>query len=373
LDRNNPRKDDGLRLRHRIFAIGVVIATSVVLALLAGLTAPVNAQFGRNKIQYKNLKWQVLTTPHFEFYFHEGSEGFVLRAALIMEDGYRMLADKLQEDLPWRVPVILYGSHSDFLQTNVSDSMLPEGVQAFAEPSRKRIVLPFTGSYKAFAHTAVHELAHVFTFQIVYNRLLDNVFSRNYLFPMPLWLAEGVAEYLSIGWDAESDMFIRDAVIHDYLMDLDYAAGFMVYKAGQSALNYVEQTYGHEKVRELLFALGSTRSADIALERTLGLDVRAFSARWKKALRKHYWPMFGEKTEAEDIGRRLTNHRKNRAYYNTKAALSPNGERVAYFSDRDGWISIYIMSVIDGKIVKKLVSGYRSNRFESLDLFKSSI
>jgi Tol biopolymer transport system component len=349
------------------------LAICIVVLTVAAFAAPADAQFGRNKIQYKNLKWQVLTTPHFEFYFHQGSEAFVLRAALIMEDGYRMLAEKLQEDLPWRVPVILYGSHSDFLQTNVSDSMLPEGVQAFAEPSRKRIVLPFTGSYKAFAHTAVHELAHVFTFQVVYNRLLDNVFSRNYLFPMPLWIAEGVAEYLSVGWDAESDMYIRDAVIHDYLMDLQYTSGFMVYKAGQSALNYVEQTYGHEKVRELLYALGSTRSADIALERTLGLDVRSFSERWKKSLRKHYWPMFGEKTEAEDIGRRLTNHIKDRAYYNTKAVMSPDGEKLAYFSDRDGWISIYIMSVIDGKIIKKLVSGYRSNRFESLHFFTSSI
>jgi len=271
------------------------------------------------------------------------------------------------------VPVILYSAHNDFLQTNVSSQLLPEGVQAFAEPSRKRIVLPFTGSYKAFAHTAVHELAHVFTFQIVYNKLLDNVFSRNYLFPMPLWIAEGVAEYLAVGWDEESDMFIRDAVIHDYLPDLQYASGFMVYKGGQSALNYVEQTYGKEKVRELLYTLGSTRSADIALERTLGLDTAEFSTRWKKSLRKHYWPMYGEKTEAEDIGRRLTDHRKNRQYYNTKAVMSPDGEKLAYFSDRDGLISIYLMSVIDGKVIKKLVSGHRSSHFESLHFFTSSI
>ncbi|UCG52957.1 MAG: PD40 domain-containing protein [Candidatus Latescibacterota bacterium] len=357
-----------MRLRGRIISVLVLLT---VLASAAAI--PTQAQFGRNKIQYKNLDWQVLTTPHFEFHFHQGSEAFVIRAALIMEDGYRMLSEKVQETLPWRVPVILYGAHNDFLQTNVAQQLLPEGVQAFAEPSRKRIVLPFTGSYKAFAHTAIHELAHVFTFQIVYNRLLDNVFSRNYLFPMPLWIAEGVAEYLAVGWDEESDMFIRDAVIHDYLVDLDYAGGFMVYKEGQSALNFIEDTYGQEKVRELLFALGSTRSADIALERTLGLDTREFSARWKKSLRKHYWPMYGEKTEAEDIGRRLTDHKKNRAYYNTKAVMSPDGEKIAYFSDRDGLISIYIMSTIDGKVIKKLVSGYRSNRFESLHFFTSSI
>jgi WD40 repeat protein len=348
-------------------AIGVVLALAIAAAL------PAHAQFGRNKIQYKYLKWQVLTTPHFEFYFHEGAESFVVRAALIMEDGYQMLSGKLQETLPWRVPVILYAAHNDFLETNIAETLLPEGVQAFAEPSRKRIVVPFTGSYQAFAHTAIHELSHVFTFQIVYNRLLDNVFSQNYLFPMPLWIAEGVAEYLAVGWDAESDMFIRDAVIHDYLLDLDYAGGFMVYKSGQSALNYVEDTYGKEKVRELLYALGSTRSGDVALERTLGLDVREFSARWKKALRKHYWPMYGEKTSVEDLGRRLTDHQKDHAYYNTKAVMSPDGDKIAYFSDRDGFMSIFIMSTVDNKIIKKLVGGHRSSHFESLHFFTSSM
>jgi Tol biopolymer transport system component len=341
--------------------------------LILGLVIPADAQFGRNKIQYKNLKWRVLTTPHFEFYFYQGSDAFVLRAALIMEDGYRMLSEKLQETLPWRVPVILYSAHNDFLENNIAETLLPEGVQAFAEPSRKRIVLPFTGSYEAFSHTAIHELSHVFTFQIVYNRLMDNVFSQNYLFSMPLWLGEGVAEYLSEGWDPEADMFIRDAVIHDYLPDLDYAGGFMVYKAGQSALNYIEDTYGSEKVRELLYALGSTRSGDVALERTLGLDVREFSARWKKALRKHYWPMYGEKTEADDLGRRLTDHVKDRANYNTKAVMSPDGEKIAYFSDRDGFMSIFIMSTVDNKIIKKLIGGYRSAHYESLHFFNSSI
>jgi WD40 repeat protein len=356
-----------VRLTHRIVAFGVGLALVFTAAL------PADAQFGRNKIQYKYLKWQVLTTPHFEFYFHQGAETFVVRAALIMEDGYQMLSGKLQETLPWRVPVILYAAHNDFLENNIAETLLPEGVQAFAEPSRKRIVVPFTGSYQAFAHTAIHELSHVFTFQIVYNRLLDSVFSQNYLFPMPLWLAEGVAEYLSVGWDTESDMFIRDAVIRDYLLDLDYAGGFMVYKSGQSALNYVEDTYGKEKVRELLYALGSTRSGDVALERTLGLDVREFSARWKKALRKHYWPMYGEKTSVEDMGRRLTDHVKDHAYYNTKAVMSPDGEKIAYFSDRDGFMSIFIMSTVDNKIIKRLVGGHRSSHFESLHFFTSSM
>jgi Tol biopolymer transport system component len=334
---------------------------------------PAEAQFGRNKVQYKDHHWQVLTTPHFEVHFDEGSERFAGRAALVLEDGYRMLSEKLNETLPWRVPIILYSNHNDFLQTNISNGLLPEGVQAFAEPSRKRIVLPFTGSYPAFWHTAIHELAHVFTFQIVYNRLMDNVFSRNALFGMPPWVAEGVAEYLSVEWDTEADMFIRDAVIHDYLPDLSRASGFIVYKGGQSAFNYIADTYGKEKVLEILDALSVTRNSDGALEKTIGLTTSEFSIRWKKAMRKKYWPMYGDKTEVEDLGRRLTNHIKDRGYYNTKPVMSPDGERIAFFSDRGGLISIYVMSTIDGKILKKLVGGHRSNRFESLHFFTSSL
>lgn len=329
--------------------------------------------FGRNKIQYKDLQWEILNTPHFEIYFYKGEESFAARAALLLEDGYQMLSHKLQTTLPWKVPIILYASHNDFQQTNIASDLIPEGVQGFAEPTRKRVVLPFNESFHAFRHTAIHELAHVFTFSIVYNRLLDNVFSRNYLFPMPPWIVEGVAEYLSVGWDADSDMFIRDAVIYDYIMDLDYVGGFYVYKEGQSVFNYIENNYGKEKVLEILDVLSTTRNGDAALEATLGLNTKELSARWKKSLRKHYWPIYGNKIDVEDIGRRLTDHIKDHSYYNTKPVLSPDGETIAFFSDRGGLVSIYLMSALDGKIIKKLITGSRSRRFESLHFYNSSL
>lgn len=348
------------------------IAASCLLACISAVGA--DAQyFGRNKIQYTNYEWQVLSTPHFDIHYYKGAEAFAVRAGLVLEDGYGMLSGKLKEVLPWKVPVILYSNHSDFLQTNVTPELLSEGVQAFAEPSRRRIVLPFTASFKDFSHTAIHELAHVFTFQIVYNRMLDNVFTRNYLFPMPLWVAEGLAEYLSVGWDADSDMFIRDAVIHDYLVPFYGVGGFYVYKEGQSLFNYIAETYGHQKVLEMLDALAGTRSASAALQRTIGLTEQELYEDWSKSLRKHYWPLYPNKTEVSDIGRRLTNHIKDHGYYNTKPILSPDGEKIVFFSDRSGFVEIFVMSALDGEILAKVVTGAKSNRFESLHLLTSSM
>jgi Tol biopolymer transport system component len=352
-------------LRH------VAILTALIVAATASTVS--SQRFGRNKIQYKDHQWRVLSTPHFDIHFYQGSEQFAVRAGLVLEDGYDMLSYKLKVMLPWRVPIILYSSHNDFLQTNVTTSLLPEGVQAFAEPSRRRIVLPFTSSFKEFAHTAIHELAHVFTFQIVFNRLLDNVFTRSYTFPLQLWVAEGVAEYLSVKWDSDADMYIRDAIIHDYLFPLQGLSGYYVYKEGQSVFNYIEETYGADKVVEILHSLATTRNADIALERTIGLATTELEENWAKALRKHYWPLYPDKVEVTDYGRRLTDHIKDRGYYNTKPAISPDGEKIAFFSDRDGLIDLYLMSALDGKIIRKLVSGHRSNRFESLHFMNSGL
>ncbi|HEX5133681.1 MAG TPA: BamA/TamA family outer membrane protein, partial [Candidatus Krumholzibacteria bacterium] len=245
--------------------------------------------------------------------------------------------------------------------------------QAFAEPSRRRIVLPFTSSFKEFQHTAIHELAHVFTFNIVYNRMLDNVFTRNYLFPMPLWVAEGLAEYLAEGWDADADMFVRDAVLHDYLYPFYAISGFYVYKEGQSVFNYIAETYGHEKVLEILNVLAGTRSAEAAIQRTIGLSSDDLYEHWSKSLRMHYWPLSVDKQEVDDIARRLTDHRKNHGYYNTKPVLSPDGESIVFFCDRNGLIEIRVISALDGTEIAKVVTGARSNRYETLHLLTSSI
>jgi len=350
------------------------ITATAFLLLAVFLVAGADAQFfGRNKIQYEDHKWHILSTPHFDIHYYEGGEAFAARAGLVLEDGYGMLSTKLKEVLPWKVPVILYAAHQDFLHTNINPTIIGEGVQAFAEPRRRRIVLPFTSSFKEFEHTAIHELSHTFTFHIVYNRMLDNVFTRSYLPGYPLWVMEGIAEYLSVGWDADSDMYIRDAVIHDYLPPFYAVGGFYVYKEGQSIFNYIAENYGHEKVLEFLDAMAQTRSASAALGRTLGISEPDMQAQWSKSLRKHYWPLYPDKTEVGEVGRRLTDHVKDRGYYNTKPIMSPDGEKIAFFSDRSGFMEILVMSALDGEIIDKLVTGSRSNRYESLHFLTSSM
>ncbi len=361
------------RLRYRLLVLSLV-----VLALFVVSTEEVRAQawwFGKNKVQYNDFEWKVLKTPHFDLHFHKGYRDLAARTAVILEYGYAKHSNDFEHNIAWRIPVILYASHSYFQQTNITWGLLPEGVQAFAEPLRKRMVLHFGGSNGDFAHTAIHELVHMFQFDIIYGSLLRSAFVQGALFNIPLWFAEGMAEYYSVGgMDATARMYMRDATVFDYLpYDLNYAGGYMNYKAGQSAINYINETYGPGKIVEIMDQLRYQRSIDAALKSTLGITTSELSKAWKKELRRKYWPAYADKKEPEYHGRRLTDHVKDHSYQNTKPEFSPDGEYVIFYSDRKGLDGIYLMNAITGKIEKKMLVGSMSEKFESIRSMKSSL
>ena len=122
---------------------------------------------------------------------------------------------------------------------------------------------------------------------------------------------------------------------------------------------------------EILQAVAGSRSAEAALHRTIGLSSQELYEEWSKSLRKHYWPLIADKEDINDVGSRLTDHEKEHGYYNTKPILSPDGESIV-FSPTARFIEIYVMSALDGHIIK-VVGGSKSNRYESLHMLTSSM
>jgi dipeptidyl aminopeptidase/acylaminoacyl peptidase len=211
-------------------------------------------------------------------------------------------------------------------------------------------------------------------YDMLYGNAIGSLFSRQYLFQLPLWFAEGYAEYSSrYGWDIQADMVMRDATINGYIVPLEYVGGFLAYKEGQSAINYIVEKYGEEKISEILIRGRSELSLDKALKAAIGMDQKTFSEEWEKAQRKKFWPEIAVRKEAKEFAKQLTDHPKDGSYVNEKPAFSPSGDRLAIFSDRSDYTEIYIISAIDGKVLKRLVKGERSGDLESLHSYVSGI
>ncbi len=334
------------------------------------------AQFGQNKVTYIYSNWESIKTPHFEIFFPDGGYDIAVETAEYAELSYRYLSRKMDYELEAddRITIITHRSHNQFQQTNVSTEEPDEAEGGFTEYLKSRVVIPYEGNWEKYRHVVHHELTHAMMFRKYFGHGLQSVINGITRMPMPLWYVEGMAEYESrFGWDVEADMFLRDAVVNDWLPPLDQLGGYLNYKGGQSVFWYLEQKYGPEKVTELISRVPRYRDFDRGVRASLGIDTKELSERWFKWIKNQEWSYSGQLESPKDFATPLTDHKKQENYINNAPSLSPQGDRIAFLSDRSDYFDIWLMNAYNGKIIRRLVSGERNAGFEELHWLQSGI
>ena len=338
----------------------------LILLMLAAFSSPLLAKYGKNKVQYRGMEWSFLQTPHFDVYFYGGGEPIAIYAAEVAEKSYEQISYQLDWRLGKRISILVYNSHNDFQQTNVTLGYLQEGIGGFTELFKNRVVLPFEGSYEQFRHVLHHELTHAVVNDLIFGGNVQSIVSGKMRVNIPLWLSEGYAEYSSLDWDSRADMIIRDAAINGSLPPVQYLNYYMAYKGGQSVVRYIGETFGVERIGEIFHETRHFKDVPKAIENTLHLDLETLTDKWHFSVRKDYWPDIEGRSSLDDLGHRLTNHSKLKNYFNVSPAISPNGGKVAFLSDRSGYADIYVTSADNGRDLEKIISGQRTAELEEL-------
>jgi Tol biopolymer transport system component len=357
-----------------ILPVCVLIFLTLTTSEAAGQFYYYDTYFGKNKVQYGDFDWRIIETEHFQVYYYPGERQLAMDAAQIAERSYARLSRTLTHEVKHPIPLVVYASHSDFQQTNITLSLIDEGVAGFTELFKSRVVIPFMGSYGQFEHVLTHELVHAFQYDILYGGGVQSLVGNPFVFQPPLWFIEGMAEYLSVGMDNNTEMWLRDAALSGYLIPLDvlaYAQDLRVYRFGQSVLHFIGQRYGDEKIGEIIQKAPLYKSMDKALKASIGLDTEELSKLWLEETRKRYLPDIAEYEKPTRYGKKLVDHQKDLANFELSPSISPSGEKFVYVSDRSLYTDMYLASTQDGKVIKKLVEGERSANLESLRFFQS--
>ena len=346
----------------RFITIIVFLASNLLVA----------QSFGQNKVQYRNFDWSFITSPHFDIYYYGDAIDLAQYTAEKGEEAYEQISKHLRWTLRKRVPIIIYHSHNDFQQTNVVLPYMQEGIGGVTELFKNRVVIPFEGDYDQFRHVIHHELVHALINDMIYGSA-QNVASGRVRLRVPLWANEGLAEFLSMNWDTQSDMILRDLAVHEDMPTVQQLTSFLAYKGGQSVWRFIAQKYGREKIGEIFTSMKLTQNAEKGFDKAIGMDFESLTKQWHKYLKKEYWPDIDGRDEIEDISIRLTDHKKKKNYYNIAPAISPDGSKIAILEDKSGFANITLIDAIDGKNIKRLVKGNRSIDFEELKWLQPGI
>jgi hypothetical protein len=343
-------RSSGLRL---LAAVAVVVCCA----------DPAAAQyFGRNKVQYDRDHVRVLATDHFDIYYESEDGDAAIIAGRLAERWYARLSKALDHTLGARQPLILYGSHRRFEQTNVLSGSIDENTGGFTEARKRRIVVPFSVSLAETDHVLGHEIVHAFQYDI-------SARYKTYL-SVSLWFVEGMAEYLSLGPDDPlTSMWMRDAVRAEKLPSIRDLSSprLFPYRWGAALWMYLVDRFGADLPAK---ALRQRKDALTRIQQLTGESADALTRGWHESLRSRYGDGGNAGSEA---GRPLISSKQGGGRLNLGASISPDGRRMVFLSERDQFsIDLFLADAAGGVVTRKLITTAGNRGFESLQYLHSA-
>ncbi len=340
---------------------------AVIALLLAGHASVAAAQtsmvpyFGKNNVHYDKFEWSIYTTDHFEIYYYPAMAQHLERIAGYAESAYQQISADLKHDLSFKVQLILFKTHSEFEQENIDPGAAQEGVGAFAEPIRQRIVAPIDDPPDRLYGLIVHELTHQFEFDIIPQGLIRR--------SVPLWVNEGLSDYERGQWEPLDLMAVRDAAVADIIPKMTELEGYgtagpsrLIYNLGHAVFEFIEAKFGKEGIRQFLFSLRKSviGGGEDAYEEALKMKKEEFDQNFERYLKDRFKP-FRDKERPADYGRDLSpNKEKTRYAEALSIAPAPSGDLIAAVTvnRKDQELDIVLLSAKDGSIVRNLTGGF---------------
>ncbi|OGN00228.1 MAG: hypothetical protein A3B91_00915 [Candidatus Yanofskybacteria bacterium RIFCSPHIGHO2_02_FULL_41_29] len=179
---------------------------ALVLVLIAFTAYPAGAQqlgqFGKNNVLWNGkILNNFYESYHFDIWHDLDEKDPVQRENLrrtadILEGAYVWMssAQVFNYNINKRIPILLYNTHGEMEQSGLVGGFMPEGIGAFVEDTRSRMVLKADFSKPLFRAIGVHELAHEFQIDIMKKGIISRLAGRP---RVPNGYIEGFAEYVA--------------------------------------------------------------------------------------------------------------------------------------------------------------------------------
>jgi hypothetical protein len=194
--------------------------------------------------------------------------------------------DRLQQDtgiqLEGDVEIFIYGDSADMRDALLYVQDWAGGV-AFSEYNTILIGVPPYLADDWGSRTVRHELAHLVVGQYARSCLGGS---------LPTWLSEGLAVYAEGDPDQQTLDDLEDGLSNDSFQPVRSLNGSFpargeaatsAYSQSYSLVSFLLETYGQDKMQELLLALAGAAGYDSALEQVYGFNVDGLEVAWREA------------------------------------------------------------------------------------------
>ena len=225
--------------------------------------------------------WQTITSGDLRLHWYGNDKAF---AQTMLDAGVEGLRrNKEQAGLGTDAPVDLYVYPN---YEDMKDAILyePSWTGGMAFPEYNILIMGLSGSDSTWdSNTVIHELTHI----------LIGHFTFSCIGSVPTWLNEGLAMFSEGKLDADMQAQLEQAIKSDNLISVrSLNGGFselsdkanLSYGQSQSIVSFLIETYGQEKITQLLSDLRDAKPVDDALLEVYGFDTDGLEDAWRQSV-----------------------------------------------------------------------------------------
>jgi hypothetical protein len=225
--------------------------------------------------------WQTISSGDLRLHWYGNDKAF---AQTMLDAGVEGLRrNKEQAGLVTDAPVDLYVYPN---YDDMKDAILyePSWTGGMAFPEYNILIMGLSGSDSTWdSNTVIHELTHI----------LIGHFTFSCIGSVPTWLNEGLAMYSEGKLDSDMQAQFEQAIKSDNLISVrSLNGGFselsdkanLSYGQSQSIVNFLIETYGQEKLTQLLSDLRDAKPIDDALTEVYGFDTDGLEDAWRQSV-----------------------------------------------------------------------------------------
>lgn len=225
--------------------------------------------------------WQTVSNKDLRIHYYEKSESFAQTMLDAGVEGLRRNKEQAGMLPDGSIDIYVYPNYED-----MQDAVLYEpawtGGQAYSDFNI--IIMGLSGSDATWdQNTVIHELTHI----LVGRNAFSCIGTR------PGWLEEGLAMYSEGSLDSGMQSMLDKAIQTNNLITLrSLNGGFselpdkanLSYAQSYSVVKFLIETYGNQKMSDLLAALSNTKPIDDALLEVYSFDTDGLDSAWRESV-----------------------------------------------------------------------------------------
>ena len=342
------------------YTILLLLLFAVVPMVHAQFYNGMNMPFGKNRVQWTDFHWSYYMNDNFDVYFYQGGDDLARYAQAYAKDQIPRLEMRLNSRFGKKIQFLVFNNKGDFKQSNIDlDEEENGNTGGITKIIGSKVILYFDGDYTHFESQIREGITRLLLNQVMNGISVGSQIRSSYRYDIPQWFQDGLVAFIAGNWDSHKEAQLQRGITSGSYKKINHLRDEDALIAGYSFWNFIDEQYSSKSFNDILALAENTQNVRKALLYVTGKEYKALVKEWYAFYQARYATLLGNRPN--DV--MPLPYKKYRSF--TQPSISPNGKHIAYVSNDEGKIRLWLKDLQTGKKQQLFSAGYRSD--ENID------